>query len=634
MRPPLLALVCLLLSFLATPRAEALPGGRAYEMVTPVDKNGGDVGGPGLEGEFASALGQSSTDGNSISYASLSSFGDAQSAELFTTYISSRQSDGWSTHAISPPAAVPARFFGFSPFHFFASDLSASLLEWAEPALAEGGAPPGFENLYVRGSDGTYRVVIDVAPPNLQPGDFQVAFAGASPDLGHVVFEANDSLAPGAPVSTRSVYEWTGSALRLVSVLPGGVAAASARAGDGSGEDLASVISSDGSRIFWTDGEKQLYVREDGVRTVKLNASQRAASLGDGTATLLAATPDGSNAVFTDETALTDEPNDNGGGLYQYDLEAGGLRDLTPYAGGAPGVQGVLGMSDDGSTVYFVASAALADGASGGAMNLYVVRGGAIEFIAALSGNDRRDWTRSLELRTARVTPDGAHAAFLSEASLTGYDNTDAITGNPHRELFVFDVDESRLTCVSCNPEGARPIGDASMPIGTSPSYQPRVISDDGSRVVFNSDDALVAADGNDRQDVYLYEDGRPRLISTGTSGDISALVDMSPGGRDVFFTTRARLVAADRDSGSDIYDARVGGGFPAAAEEGLPCAGEACRGPLSGPALAGLAVASARGGEPGLRGASKRRARCRARPVKASRAKRPKRCGKRGGRG
>lgn len=168
------------------------------------------------------------------------------------------------------------------------------------------------------------------------------------------------------------------------------------------------------------------------------------------------------------------------------------------------------------------------------------------------------------------------------------------------------------------------------MPIAPFPSYQPRIISDDGSRVAFNSDDSLVAADGNGQQDIYKYEDGRPRLISSGTSGDISALVDISPAGRDVFFTTRARLVAADHDNGSDIYDARAGGGFPGAAEEGLPCAGEACRGPLSSPALFGLDLPTSQGSEPGLRRASKRRAGCRSRSVKASRAIWLKRCKKR----
>ena len=97
-----------------------LPEGRAYEQVSPADKNGGDVGGPLLEGAFANALGHSASDANSILYASFSSFADAQSAELFTYYISTRGDGGWSTHAISPPPADPPRLFENPPFHAFA----------------------------------------------------------------------------------------------------------------------------------------------------------------------------------------------------------------------------------------------------------------------------------------------------------------------------------------------------------------------------------------------------------------------------------------------------------------------------------------------------------------------------------
>lgn len=611
-----LPILLLLLSFLSVPAASALPDGRAYERVTPADKNGGDVGGPAFEGVAASAFGQSATDGNSIAYASLSSFGDAQSAELFTNYVSSRGADGWSTHAIAPPAALPRRLLEAPPFLFFASDLSAALLEWEEPSLAAD-APLGFANLYVREADGTYRVVTNTAPASLSPSSYSVTFAGATPDLEHVVFEANDALTPDAPLGGRSVYEWFGGSPRLVSVLPGpgGVAATDAAAGDGKDDNFADVVSSDGSRIFWTDGGGGLYVREDGTETVKLNASRRAVSLGDGTATLRAIAPSGSKAVFTDPTALTDEPNDNGGGIYRYDLETGALHDLTPYAGGDPGIQGILGMSDDGSAVFFVATAALADSAGAGAKNLYVADGDGVELIAVLGDGDGSDWSDNFATRTARVTPDGTHVAFLSEASLTGYDNTDALSGKPDRELFLYadGVGEHRLVCVSCNPGGERPIGGANVPIGTSPSFEPRIVSDDGSRVLFNSDDALVAADVNGRRDVYEYVDGAPQLISSGTSSDMSVLVGMAASGRDVFFTTRARLVAADRDNGSDIYDARVGGGFPSGSEA-LPCAGEACRGPLSAPPAIGLGVATLQAGEGDLDPARREARACRSR--------------------
>jgi hypothetical protein len=558
--------------------AVSLPEGRAYEQVTPVDKHGGDVGGPVLQGGFASALAHSADDGNSIGYASLTSFADAQSADLFTYYVSTRGGTAWSTRAISPPAAEPPRFFELPAFRAFASDLTAAVLEWKQPVLLPE-APPEHTSFYLRFTGGTYLLLTKTAPLNRAPDSYRVHFAGATADLGRVVFEANDALLPEAPAEAWSVYEWSSSlGLRLVSVLPDGEAAPEASAGSAGEGDYAEVIAADGSRVFWT-AESQLYVREGGVRTVKLNAGRREVSLGDGSATLLAIAADGSKAFFSDSTSLTDRPDDHGG-LYEYDLEGESLRLLTPDQSGEPEIEGVPGVAGDGSSVYFVSPAALAAGAQEGEPNLYVERTGSLTFVATLSRGDVLDWTPYLEERTSRSTADGDRLAFLSQASLTGYDNTDAITGEPDSELFVYDAGEDRLTCVSCNPTGAPPIGRTSLPRGTPSSYLPHVFSADASRIFFNSADALVPRDSNHRQDVYVFADGEPQLISTGVSGDISALADVGGGGRDVFFTTRSRLVAGDDDNSSDLYDARGGGGFPVSPEP-LPCSGEACRGPL-----------------------------------------------------
>jgi hypothetical protein len=579
----------------------SLPDNRVYELVSPSDKNSGDVGGGAFNGQLATGLGQSAASGNAVTYLSLTSFGDAMSAALTTQYLSSRTSDGWTTHAISPPASPSAEFsFTLTSYHFFTSDLSAGLLDWTKPTLVSG-APEGFDNLYVQGiNSGSYQLVTTVAPPGRGPASYGVTFAGASPDLSHVVFEANAALTAGAPAQSQSLYEWSGGTLRLVSVLPGlgNTAAASAGAGAGGDNIFANDVATDGSRIFWTDNNEQLYVRENAATTVKLSSSQRTPSLGDGSATFRAATPDGSKVFFTDGTALTNDPNDNGGGIYEYDFENGRLIDVTPHSGVAPGIEGVVGVGNDGSSLYFVATQKLASEARTGSDNLYVAHNNTITFIATLSGNDSNDWTQSFVDRTAKVTPDGEHVVFMSHASLTGYDNVDANTGNPDTEVFVYSLDAGHLSCASCNPSGEPPIGPSSLPGVAHSVYVPGSISSNGSQVFFDSNDALVPVDTNGQQDVYEYENGKVSLISTGSSEDISAFVDASPNGESVFFTTRARLVSQDQDSNADMYDARVGGGFSPSAVAPVPCSAEACRGPLSaspiplGVATAGFTVA------------------------------------------
>ena len=64
------------------------------------------------------------------------------------------------------------------------------------------------------------------------------------------------------------------------------------------------------------------------------------------------------------------------------------------------------------------------------------------------------------ELVSSRVSPDGRYLAFMSERSLTGYDNRDAVSGQPdEEEVYLYDASTGHLACASCNPTGARPVG-------------------------------------------------------------------------------------------------------------------------------------------------------------------------------
>ena len=86
------------------------------------------------------------------------------------------------------------------------------------------------------------------------------------------------------------------------------------------------------------------------------------------------------------------------GELYEVNFETGTQTDLTANHGGSEanaGVQdAILGSSEDGSYVYFVATGVLASGARSGADNLYVLHDGAggwsTTYIATLSGEDER----------------------------------------------------------------------------------------------------------------------------------------------------------------------------------------------------------------------------------------------------
>jgi DNA-binding beta-propeller fold protein YncE len=654
----------------------ALPDGRGYELVTPADKGDGllDLA-RGSGGGF-----QASASGSGVAYLALTPFPGAP-AGVSVEYLAGRGAGGWSSQSLTPPqGTINNRVLSSPGVMAFSADLSkAAFVDGPPlhgldfPSLVSG-EPQNVQNLFVHDdTTGAYQLM-DLTPSGVAPGNAK--FEGASADFSRVFFTSDAQLTPDAAEHRENLFEWRGGSVSLAGQIPvapatscggGGPACIAsphgASLGSASNPGEMNAVSLDGSKVFFTGAESanpglssRIYVREDGVRTVEVSASQKnngggpggTDSAGPRIPTYWSASADGSKAFFTSCEQLTNDstahasqstspeicPRGNdlhqypsGSDLYQYDTVSGALTDLAVDDSGDPlgaDVQSVLGSSVDGSYVYFVANGVLASGASlgdcggngGGQCNLYVSHGGSTTFIASVNdaGQDGLGWREYAQV--ARVTPDGTHLAFEETRSLTGYDNTisngssscgfrlsGGPTGDPHcREVYLYDAVSHQLHCASCNPSGARPLGGSNLvgieqqssAWGTeygSFEYLPRTLSVDGSRVFFDSEDALVPGDVNARMDVYEYEAGRPYLISSGTSSDASQFVDASMSGNDVFFVTRSQLVGEDTDQKVDLYDARVGGGFPFGASP-PECVGEACKPPPASGAT-GLSLGS-----------------------------------------
>jgi hypothetical protein len=243
-----------------------------------------------------------------------------------------------------------------------------------------------------------------------------------------------------------------------------------------------------------------------------------------------------------------------------------------------------LGASSAGTVAYFQDEAALKKWSGG---TTTTVAPGA-------QATEESSWLA--DAGASRVFPDGSKLLFTSTESLTGYDNTDLGTEEPDGEVFLWD---GALHCVSCNPTLGRPIGAASIP-GAIPNgegppatrlYKPRVLSANGKRVFFDSKDSLAPPDTDKAPDAYQWEaqgegscakaGGCISLISDGRSAGGARFIDASADGADAFFLTAGSLVEADPGA-TDLYDARVGGGFP----EPIPpiaCEGDSCQ-PLPSP--------------------------------------------------
>ncbi len=418
-----------------TQQASLLPECRAYEMVSPVDKAGGNI-------AAQPRRTQSAVDGNSIKYFSKVAFGDAIGSEdPGAEYIAKRGEEGWSSHAINPEQGsvlfstlFPSSYLGASP------DLSKGVFFGRTPVI---GGHPNVEhvsNLYLRNDlqtpgVGHYELLSDSVTPLESPkgeetGQAEITFDWASDDWSRILFETYRDLTAetkGMDPSLPKLYEWHSGKVEFAGVLPanacgtppclaaesiGGSGAGLGRAFGGSegpgfeGHWDKNAISANGSRIVFeagpltqTLGEESdsysaygdLYMRIDKTTTVQLNASERSTPdpLGYRPARFLAATADDSKVFFETQEELTNDtqPIVNGqpgvGYLYMYEVNAPAGKRLTfiaPAVEGAP----MPTISDDGSFVYFIGGEIPGQQAPDNRLgkSLFVWHDGSIRYIA------------------------------------------------------------------------------------------------------------------------------------------------------------------------------------------------------------------------------------------------------------
>lgn len=585
------------------PAAWGAEGERAYEMVSPVAKNGYDVS-DGTGGPAPSVL--SVPDGNRVVYTASGGFEGAAAGLLSTFYVAGRGAD-WSTTPLDVGQRPFGRLHGRS-LYALSEDLSKAVVGSAAalaPGAVEGGA-----NLYVHDrAAGTFALVAGSADPVFVTELFglgAVPLDAVSPDLDRIVFSTSVDLVPGASPNAPNVYEWTNGQLRLVSRLPDGTTDPVGAIAGSADRFLRAPrpLSSDGSRVFFTTMSypSKTYLRQDGAETIPVSISRRT---GDDPSIARAgqfvgATADGSQAFFVSAEQLTDDSTSapwGTGELYRYDVATRSVVDLTvatdPADFGGAQVADVPWIAPDGSSAYFVASANLAPGGISGAYNLYRWSAdGPIRSVGQLDG-----WEYTGLRGWAAVSPNGRYFAFRTAGRLTEYDNT---TPNPEcpdlfggpgacAQVYRYDAVTGEVICPSCNPSREPPSGPAALGGQGRQSEVagrfPRAVLDDGS-VFLDSPERLVPEDTNDVSDVYVHDGERPRLISTGRGDAPATFADVTLSGRDVFFFTRARLVGRDTDDLVDLYDARVGGGIAAQnpPPEPPPCQGAECRGPLPAP--------------------------------------------------
>jgi hypothetical protein len=637
-----------------------LPECRAWELVSPPDKNGTDV-------IADTSRTQAAGDGSAFVFSSLGAFGDAMSATAANDYMAKRSTDpdpgdnGWDTHSLIPKIpSLTLRILSdkYEPRYIgqMTDDLNKGMFTsfsspTDDPNVSEVGTLSLRSDLRSPGA-GSYELLSSCplcettgplpSPPNSPAlgGTHRPLLVGTSSDLHFAAFELRDRRTADAPADERSrLYEAEADSgeIRLAGRVP---AANQQTCDDASGSpctvpavsvggpgafnsDTPHAVSSgtDGrTLVFFTIpmnaagtevDEKStagdLYVRIDGRETVKINVSERGSgNVNVSPVRFLDAAPDGSIVYFSSKEALTNDAVADGTvKLYGYDttkpVASDNLLYLSPHTVSGGNVTGVIGSSEDGSYVYFLADKQLVEGeptfASAG---IFLWHEGALRYIGPVGDNT------SLRLRSsivnhelapyeARVTTDGKRLLFvtdigagiLSKSGQADYDHGNNCLSSGCREFYLYDAEADVSQCVSCTTDGlpsSNVIGWIRAFNGSAQAsfHEASTLSEDGRFVFFSTAESLVPSDSNGAVDAYVFDSttGEQKLISSGENQYASYFLAASRDGSDIFFVTRERLSKWDVDNNYDAYDARIGGGFPEPPPPPPSCQGDACQPP------------------------------------------------------
>lgn len=667
-----------------------LPDGRAYEMVTPVQKNGASIG--GYQFGFAPGFAE---DGSRAIIGSDQCFAEAGSCtskkrtgQVGSPYEMLRTASGWVTRSIAPESTPSAESNAIAVFN---ADTGSVLFGMPAP-------PAGQDDFFAHQADGS---LLDVGPMTFPPAGvlgFAIAPEGneaetATADLSTVVYALNSNFRGGrwpfdatTPDLTSffTLYAYHGSGNgepELVGVTGSHgshtlISDCGTRFGagvNGAGHAGPNALSADGGTVYFAPelGGKEsssctgpavpeIYARVDGSRTIRISGRSPSECTGEcanstpSGARFDGASEDGTRAFFTSTQRLTDaasqDPNVqdhaiktgvpgcestsgvNGCNLYLYDRDATEGHNLVAVSSGdtsglGPQVQGVIAISSNGSRVYFVAKGVLTsatnargESAEPGANNLYAYERdaaapeGRVTFVTRMANEDQNEW--SFAGSSVDLTPDGRFLVFTSHRGLT----PDATVTNGPAQVYRYDAVTGMLSRVSIgragfNDDGNATVADAGIvtpgPGETShagPLRSDPTMSHDGAYIFFTSPAGLTSRAPNNApistgtetkyaQNVYEWEaegaggcgeaTGCVSLISDGHDlADIAGVSAVTLRGADasganVFFTTTDQLLPKDTDTELDVYDARIGGGFPEA-DTPSSCQGEGCRVPSS----------------------------------------------------
>lgn len=610
-----------------------LPDCRAFEQISPIDKEGAqEAFSYGITKETGADVGE---DGEHIMFMSEATRWGTHADSGQDPYLLSRLPAGWAMTAGAPQPQTGFNLYRPQVFNPDATEI-ALRSQWTTGA---GEPEPGNEsspNIEFKTGrlGGPYVTVASL--PRSQAGGRGDGWVAASEDFSKLILAVPDrTLVEGHNTATKQgndLYEYSAGVLAQANVDSEGHTIGSCGATMVLGREgwtlgqtgsTRHALSTDGSRAFFEAvpngagcGEtSNLYMREASARrTLDIGPYRFAGGNAQGSELLLESKSAGEVQYLV------------------YHLETGALK---PIFSLPTDVQSQVVVSRDFGAIYILTPALLPGTGAVSTHNAleqeniyrydiadgtlsYVVRAQAIQNLGVGGTN-----TGAGNLET---TPDGRFLYFRAErvAGLPGgavEPNFTGIEVADSRQLFRYDSREHSIECASCaspfDPDPRFGIensgGSLSTEWATAGQPQTAFVSPDGRYAFFETPAALVKQDvngeapfegidrfkglrpgGSPSNDVYEWRaqgvtgcealQGCLSLITPGTQdGWLVVLLGTAADGRDVIFYTSQQLLPQDRDGAGDIYDARVGGGIPEASSP-TECEGDACSTPAAAP--------------------------------------------------
>lgn len=566
-----------------------LPDCRAYEQITPVNKEGAQepfnygptVNSGVLVGEDG---GHALVEDPVVNWGGGPTAGDSP-------YFFSRGDNGWGMLAGSPqPQTGVQRIVP----ELFSDDLSTMALE-ADVYTSLGSGESKEIQFEVGPAGGPYTVVATVPRKEVQNVQFagrrQIIFAGwvaSSADFSKLILQLEDPNLVEPHTLTKSglddLYEYSGGRLSQVNV---GVGTCGARIAWGNElhglRSSSNAVSADGSSVFFEavpgkdcsgSVSSHVFVRKDGSETIDLGAYRFG----------------GANPAGT--TVLLESENSEGTEYSIYEAGSSSIKKIFPT--GSLAEQGVnVLFSQNGNVIYFQTD-------NDDLYRYDVVSKELVYLFRDIGGS-------------GRTSPDGRFYYF--QGSVPGMLGVN--------QVFLYDSSGGTVECVSCaSPFNPAPKLGSFFPHHSTDNGlleqqdgrpNQMFFSEDGRYAFFDTPAALVSSDvdgevaptliaGAEFQsqefslssDVYEWRGygvsgcarlvGCLSLITNGRGGFLNLLLGTTSSGDNVFIYTRSQLVGQDNDNSGDVYDVRVDGGFPGAPPGPVECEGSECSTPASMP--------------------------------------------------